>query len=619
MPNFRQVLSLILLFIFQTSLIFADVTWTPIGPGGGSDLISVAIQPDNSDIMYVAGDIEGVFKTTDGGQTWTIMNNGRRAGDLPGGVYGIQELVIDPNDYQTIYACTWAGLFKSTNGALDWSLVFPPEIEDEGIPVSYLAVDPVNSQIIYWGIGNADPNEDGTGQLYRSIDGGQSWNLLTTGMSGETVIHSILIDPTSPAANRRIFVSTNNGVYRSLDNGLIWAEANTDLPHLNTRRLIGRTVGKSFVIFLSLHSEGDPTDPGSFQGGLCKSTNGADTWVSINGDLPPVPYEDPEEPPPFYDYWKYDVHPLDPDIIYVGTNFGGWGDLDGVHKTTNGGQHWEHVFTNMEYGWLDDVWWNDDNITYLAIAPGQPDVVYAGNDCVYKTIDAGSSWQQEYTDMITIPGNQPSTFWQTRGMELMVVFDIDFDLTDPNRMYVSYDDMGPWRSDDGGNSFAPLDPVQNGDYDCAASLVVDPFNGDVYLGRNMGTEDIDIGFTRGQVLKSTDHGLTWTVFDDIPEGFPKLALDTTSPVGQRVLYCTVYGQGVYKTTNSGNTWQQINNGLGVNAGYAWALDIGLSDPQTLYLGLNSLVGNGNGGVYKSTNGGQSWSALSGASGIDVLS
>ncbi|MCP4713112.1 MAG: hypothetical protein GY869_31160, partial [Planctomycetes bacterium] len=310
-------------------------------------------------------------------------------------------------------------------------------------------------QTIYWGIGNADPNQDGTGEVFRSTDGGSSWSLLNTGMSEETVIHSILIDPTSPADNRRIFVSANNGVYRSLDNGQSWAEINNGLPHPNTRRLIGRTSGGSFIIFLSLHSEGDPADPDSFQGGLYKSANGGDSWISINGDLPPAPYEDPEDAPPFYDYWKYDVHPTNPDIIYAGTNFGGWGDLDGVHKTTDGGQHWEHVFTNVEYGWLDDVWWNDDNITYLAISPSQPDIIYAGNDCVYKTTNAGNSWGQEYTDMIEIPGNQPDIFWKTRGMELMVVFDIDFDPTDPDRMYISYDDMGPWRSDDGGNSFAP--------------------------------------------------------------------------------------------------------------------------------------------------------------------
>lgn len=48
----------------------AQIEWRPIGPGAGSFLMSIAIQPDDADIVYVGGDIEGLFKSTDGGQNW---------------------------------------------------------------------------------------------------------------------------------------------------------------------------------------------------------------------------------------------------------------------------------------------------------------------------------------------------------------------------------------------------------------------------------------------------------------------------------------------------------------------------------------------------------------------
>lgn len=423
-----------------------EVNWTSIGPGGGSFLMSSAIQPDNEDIIYVGGDIEGVIKTVDGGTTWKVKNTGINGGNRPAGVYGIQEIVIDPSNYQTVYACTWAGAFKSTNGADMWELIFPVQLEEDNIFVSYLAVDPDNSDILYMGIGNADFNSDGQGALYRSINAGSSWELLAVDMGDETVVHSIVVDPTSPSGNRILFVSTGNGVFRSTDNGESWSSVNDGLPHLNTRRLETFVTDSSLTLFLSMKTEGDPSNTNSFAGGIYKTTDAGDTWVSINGDLPTLPYEDPDDPPPFYDYWKLQIHPSNQDIIYTASNIGGWADLWGIHSTSDGGTHWEKIDTDITYGWLDDVWWNDESASLLSLAPSNPNVLIAAGDAhIQMTQNAGETWAHVYTDPVN--GN-----WLGRGIELMNPFAIGFHPTNPDVVYVGYDDMGFFRYQPGKSS-----------------------------------------------------------------------------------------------------------------------------------------------------------------------
>lgn len=602
---------------FSFSVIALGQNWTPIGPGAGSDLLTARFQPDNANIIYLAGDIEGIFKTTDGGQNWRMINRGLGDGNNTGGNYGVQEIVIDPNNYQTVYACTWQGMFRSTDGGENWSFIFPEVYNGDTPPVSYMAVDPANSDILYAGIGDSDANDAGAGEVYRSTNGGAAdWVLLDAGLPTTAVIHGIKIDPTSPVASRHIMVSTDQGVYRSLDNGLTWNPANTGLPHQNARRMEALFDNGNFVLLLGLSPEGDPAVPGSYAGGIFKSTDFGATWTDISGDLPHQPYEDPNDPPPFYDYWKFTVSPTDPNLIYAATNFGNWGDGWGIYKTIDGGGHWSYVYNDVSLGWMDDTFWPDHNYTVLRLAPSDPTQLIAGSVRVLRSSNAGQSWTAGYT---TAVGNG----WQGNGVELMIAQDIAFDPTDASRLYVGYDDFGFWRSDDGGSSFIRLDPYQGpfGEvgYEAALSIVVDPANGDVYLGRNNGdTVEWQENYPNGKVWKSTDQGVNWTeITTGLPEGRPQLVMDTSSPTTARVLYCASYGNGVYKSTNSGATWSAVNDGLGAAAGLAFKIVMDSNNPQILYVGMRTIWG-GTGGIYKTTDGGANWSKLATFPEQDIL-
>ena len=218
----------IVLLLFGLN-VFAQ-NWIPIGPGGGSDLESIAIQPNNPDVVYIGGDIEGIFKTTDGGSTWNNINSNLAFQYSPG-VYFIQEIIFDLSDntYNSLFICTQMGLFKTTNGGLHWNLLYPKTIttESDFKTVSYLAQDPDDKNILFIGTGNAHENSDGSGNIFKSTDGGNTWNEIKISVNN-VVIHGIFIDKLSPQDNRTIFVSTGEGIYKSTDNGTTWNLKNTD-------------------------------------------------------------------------------------------------------------------------------------------------------------------------------------------------------------------------------------------------------------------------------------------------------------------------------------------------------------------------------------------------------
>ncbi|NOY59353.1 MAG: T9SS type A sorting domain-containing protein, partial [Calditrichaeota bacterium] len=348
-----------------------------------------------------------------------------------------------------------------------------------------------------------------------------------------------------------------------------------------------------------------------------KSTNGAASWTDITGNLPKYQQEESL----FYFYQKFAVNPLNPDVIYIGTTIGypeeslaayeQWG----IYKTTNSGASWVRIDTAVTEGWMDATFFDERHALVLEMAPSDTSILYWGRDWMNKSTDAGASWQQIYTTPV-------GSAWQGTGLELMMTEGMAFDPLNPDIVYVGYDDMGPFRSDDGGKSFAPLDPYMDpyDDYDAAKDIEIDPVNGDIYLSRYDGVGSAyasDFGI--GQVWKSTDKGNSWQkISGGLPDGRPDLILDPASgSPGSRTLYVASYGNGVYKSTNSGTSWSAINNGLGANARYAWEISINPSNAQELYLGLNTFGAGG--GLYKSTNSGANWTKLSNFPTYDVLS
>jgi photosystem II stability/assembly factor-like uncharacterized protein len=169
-------------------------TWESLGPGNvGGRTRGLAIDPQNTNIMWAGGATGGLWKTTDGGQTWTPVDD-----FAP--VLAINCLVMDPHDPNTIYACTgeqtqnWrgAGIYKTSDGGDSWTQL-PATTTSDFYFVNNLAISPASSSHLY-----AATN---TG-LWASLDGGNTWNLSLASPDG------------GPAATRT--GGTTNGCFDTL-------------------------------------------------------------------------------------------------------------------------------------------------------------------------------------------------------------------------------------------------------------------------------------------------------------------------------------------------------------------------------------------------------------------
>ena len=169
--------------------------WRAIGPQpiqAGSTIYSgrvwgIAVDPRNSNVVYVGTDGGGVWKTTDGGTNWTPLTDQQTS-------LNIRDLALAPTAPDTILAATFGGgILKSTDGGATWTTSLP------GTLVNSVAVHPTNPSIVL--------EADSSG-LRRSADGGSTWtNLLPTGYRAIQVV----FDPTNGSI---AYAATLNGLYR---------------------------------------------------------------------------------------------------------------------------------------------------------------------------------------------------------------------------------------------------------------------------------------------------------------------------------------------------------------------------------------------------------------------
>ena len=147
----------------------ADTKWTWSGWGGGGYFWSAAIDPANADVMYLGGDVVGLYKSTDRGKNWSFINNGVND-------YGVYGLAIAPSSPRTLYAMSLDGIVRTANGGASWTPL--PETLKGKLNLSAkryasvrpVAIHPASPETVYAGSGN--------GAAYLTRDGGRSWTEL---------------------------------------------------------------------------------------------------------------------------------------------------------------------------------------------------------------------------------------------------------------------------------------------------------------------------------------------------------------------------------------------------------------------------------------------------------
>ncbi len=197
----------------------ADGGWTAANAGLGSSVIySIQIDPANPALLY-ALTRTGCYKSTDGGGHWTSASTGLTSSASPSASGSTASmLALDPIHAGTLYAGTFGGVFKTTNGGGKW--VSSSSGFTSNPSIQTLALDPVTSTTLYAGTGSKG--------VYKSTDGGAHWTPMNGGLTILNV-QALLVDPQNPATvyagtenfgfNPSLFKSTNGGVNWSVLGG----------------------------------------------------------------------------------------------------------------------------------------------------------------------------------------------------------------------------------------------------------------------------------------------------------------------------------------------------------------------------------------------------------------
>ncbi|MGA9575928.1 MAG: hypothetical protein WBS20_18440, partial [Lysobacterales bacterium] len=223
----------------------AGITWIPVFEDQGSYSIGdVTIDPNNPDVVWVGtgenvsgrhvGWGDGVYKSTDGGQSWTNM--GLKKSEHIG------KIMVDPRDSNVVFVAAegplWSaggerGVYKSSNGGVSWKAVL--EL-DENTGITDIEFNPANPDVIYaaayerrrhvWGLMAGGPN----GGIYKSTDGGASWEKKDIGLpKGDVGKIGLAVTDADPGLVYATIEADdeNKGFYRSADQGESWTKKNS--------------------------------------------------------------------------------------------------------------------------------------------------------------------------------------------------------------------------------------------------------------------------------------------------------------------------------------------------------------------------------------------------------
>lgn len=595
-----------------------------IGPGAGTAIQIGVIDPVDENIFYVGGDSSGVLRSLDGGQSWEAPNVGLLTpSDSFYAPYFVLELEIDPSNPSTIYAGTIAGMYRSDDRAVHWTkLDLASGIDVEGdeayfTPIGAIEVDPADSSILYAGYGDNYSHEKGRGMLFKSTDRGETWSRIGENViAPNAIIYGIALDPSGSANQRRLVISTNQGVYLSEDAGRTIERFESGLPHTKARRIdVGLSPNGAAVFYLVLFSEGE--SEADWQGGLYRWTVGDGQWIEANGSgeasLPRF-----DEGP--YSYNWLAVAPNQPNIVYLATAGGEGENLGGddfLFASSDGGATWSERIESWENSWY--AWY--PGFDFLAVAPSNPNVLIGESVGVNKSMDGGATWSQVHTD---VHEGDPRTYSGRGEMEIMWVLSLAADprpeLAD--RLYVGYADTLLFKSEDLKNfrrlhALPVNDPVDDfadgwGDgVDLAPQITLDPDDPDtLYLSASF------------RLWKSQDAGETWTELTGWPEPeyinrdeIVRFSIDPESPQQSRSITATVNTLGVYQTNDGGLTWKSLNSSIGEAAPALSGVFRDPTNPQRIFLGNFSLTWysqsdqNGLHDFYRSVDGGANWEAV----------
>ena len=591
----------------------AGKSWSRMGLENTGRIGRIAIDPRNPDVVLVAAlghgygpqPERGVFRTADGGKTWdrTLFVN-----DSTGAI----DVVMDPHNPRIVFAATWqleihtwgresggagSGIWKSTDEGVTWKRLAGHGLPETPVGKIGLAVAPGNSSRVYALIETGDGvpihgKDAGKGELWRSDDGGDTWQLVSSDRQlagrtqyytrmavapdneneayflsafysktldgGKTTIdlpnaevpggdhHDIWIDPTN--ADRQA-VGHDGGISISINRGKSWNQV-----QLPVGQMYHVTVDNRIPYFVYGNRQDGPSamGPSNTKFGQGEGSIPRGMFHSVAGGESGFATPDPE----------------DPNTVWSSAS--GWGAAGGVvtrYDVRSGMAQDVEVWPEAPMGWpAGDVKYRFVWNFPLAVSPHDHNKVYVGSQVIHQTTDGGRSWQVISPDLTrndkSRQGISGGLTPDNIGVEYAgVVMSIAESRLKSGLIWAGTNDGRVQLTRDGGKSWTDLSAGLPGmpPWGTIASIEPSRFDtGTAYLsvdGHQVNSRD-------PWIYRTTDYGKSWKL---IVAGIPKSPLSYVhivreDPVRKGLLYAGTEG-GLYVSFDDGGSWQSMQNNL----------------------------------------------------------
>jgi photosystem II stability/assembly factor-like uncharacterized protein len=627
----------------------AQLTWTELGPAPittgpyAGRISAVVASPTDPGRYFVAGADGGVWRTSDGGASWTPV-----ADRLP--VTAIGALALDPQRESTIYAGSGeanfanhsrygAGLYKSTDGGNTWQVLAPATFA--GRCFARIVVDPTDSAVLFASVSTAGgfparsaarghPGAGGPLGIFKSTDGGQTFAHLTNGIPGDLSGTDVALDPANPrivfAAIGHIFGSPGNGIYKSVDGGASFAKlTGGGLPSQTIGRIrLAVAPSRAGRVYALLVNPCNAAGNNATTLGAYRTDDTGATWSRLAATSFQSTYG--------WYLCTLTVHPTAPDTVFLGglnvlrSTTGGtsftdrtaphvdnhafaWdaagrllcGNDGGVHRSANLGDSWTAL--NSGLGTIQFY-------AGISLHPANADVVYGGfQDNGSNRRGPGNTWTQVlggdggYTG-ISADGSTVFVEFQGTGALYRSVggggfqsvgsglsgrncFLPPYELDPTNSARIVYGTERVFLSTANGTGWTPISPDLTGGGTAAIrGLAFAP--GDprfIYVATN-----------DGRIQVTEDGGSAWHLRRTGVPGWSRVtrpfAVHPTDPRRAWLAVGHFLTEQILATADAGRTWFALDGNLPDVPAHCVALDTRV-DPPILYLGTDA-------GVFRST-------------------
>jgi photosystem II stability/assembly factor-like uncharacterized protein len=609
---------------------------------------AVTIDPKNPKVIWVGtGEAwmrnstsigDGVYKSVDGGENWTNM--GLKDSER------IAKILVDPSSTNTVYVCApgklWSdsderGLYKTTDGGKTWSRILKGPNASTGC--SMISMDKQNPQTIYAGLwdfrrkgwtfrsGGEGPSAVSGSGLFKSTDGGASWTELdeksATGLPSKPWGRiAIAVAPSKPATVYAFIEAEipKDGLYRSDDGGKTWRQLD------RSQNMIWRPFYFANLIV-------DPKDENKIykpDGSLIASNDGGESFSNISGGA----HGD------FHDVW---INPNNTDNLITGDDGGVWYSFDGGNRWWKGNNlpvsQFYHVSVDMDmpyhvYGGLqDNSSWIGDSAYPGGITNDRWENIYGGdgfwvfadpsdNDYVYAESQGG------YIGRVNrktheARGIQPLPEYKEKKLRYNWNTPIHVSPTQNGTIYLGAQFL--FRSRDHGQTWERISPdlttndPEKQKQEESGGITVDNSSAEMHTTIFSICESpknpnlIWVGTDDGNVQVTRDGGKTWKNVVRNIKGLPKNAWVSSIDAGhfdEGTAYATfdlhTFGDMrpyVYKTTDFGQTWIPAVASGNVR-GYAHVVKEDLVNKDLLFVGTEL-------GLWVSLDGGRQWAQYKG--------